>query len=440
MGLWAWPVLLVSSLAAGLALVLLLIVPRRWDFVTLLGLALLLVVGFQGLLSILASSGRGDVAVVATALAIGMAMGGYALGAAILARMRFTPELPEVFAPDRSGPGAGASAVVVLAPVEPAEYRFWSVAEQFSDLADSGAALPPDPSLPLFYAARRDSYRSLGSSDAPGAARRIARRLERRLADGGLRDIPVGVALTGSAPRLADVVADLARAGVRKVVVTILGVGATYQTDKALSELDTLRLGAAGVTVTEADARWSSCGIPDLITDRVLRVTHVPRPAAGVVLLAEGLPETWDRVQPQAAHEEVFLIQRIRALLVESGYDASRIVDASLEWREPRSGGRRRRPVRGRVPSGDRGPGHAPGGRDRDTRGPQARRAQGGPLPRERTDAPAGLGRRPGRGRGAPGRGQAAGGGGVGRAADRYGLQRSQFHACRRRMLRQRVM
>jgi hypothetical protein len=102
-----------------------------------------------------------------------------------------------------------------------------------------------------------------------------------------------------------------------------------------LSELDAARPGAAGVTVIDSAARWAACGIPELVCDRVRRVTHVPFAAAGVVLLSEGRPEAWDRVQPSAAHEETFIVQRVRALLAEAGYDPARIVHASLEWRAP---------------------------------------------------------------------------------------------------------
>ena len=298
-------------------------------------LALLLAAGFQGLLSILASSGRAEVVVAATALALGAAAGGYALGSALLARHRVTVPRATI-EPRDDAPDAGPTrAVVILAPIEPAEYRFATVAADFTDLADAGVALPHDVALPLFYAARRDSYRSIGTSDASAAAGRVARRLERLLLaeEGG--PVVVAVALADAPPRLTEVVAELADGGVRRVVVLLLSAGASFKTDKALSELDASRPGAAGVVVSDATARWAACGIPELIAERVARVTHVARAEAGVVLVTEGRPEPWDRVQPQASHEETFIVQRVRALLAEAGYDLSRVVEAALEWRDP---------------------------------------------------------------------------------------------------------
>ena len=335
MGLWAWPVLLLSSLAAGLALVVILIVPRRWDLVALLVLALLLTIGSQGLLSLWGRPGRTEVVLAATALALGAAAGGYALGAALLARHRVRLRPVVIEPPADPVAGHPAQAVVLLASAEPAHYRFDTVCAEFGDLADAGVPLPPDMVLPLFYAASRDSYRALGSSDAPGAAGRIAKRLERLLAEAGCDPTKVCVALTGAPPRLAEVVAELAREGVSRAVVVPLSVGASFRTDKALSELDAAHPGTAGVSVTDVAARWGACGIPELIADRVTRVTHVPRPATGVVLVSEGRPDPWDRVQPDAAHEETFVVQKVRALLAEAGFDAARIVHASLEWRDP---------------------------------------------------------------------------------------------------------
>ena len=67
-------------------------------------------------------------------------------------------------------------------------------------------------------------------------------------------------------------------------------------------------------------------------------MTHVPRPACGVVLLSAGRPEAWDRSQPEAAAEENYLAQRVRALLGADGYDVSRIATASIEWVAPDAG------------------------------------------------------------------------------------------------------
>jgi protoheme ferro-lyase len=335
MGLWAWPVLLLGSLAAGLALVVLLIVPRRWDLVALAAMALLLTVAFQGLISILTEPGRTEVVIAAAVIALGAAAGGYALGAALLARHRIRPRIVDISPPAPAAPGTPAQAVVLLAPVEPADYRFETVCAEFGDLTDANVPLPADMLLPLFYAARRDSYRAVGTSDAPAAAMRIAARLERVLADAGIGPTTVCVALTSASPRLGEVIARLAREGSTRAVVVPLCVGASYRTDKALAELDAAHPGAAGVTVVDAVARWVACGIPELVADRVMRVTHVPCAAAGVVLVSEGRPEAWDRVQPNAAHEETFIVQRVRATLAEAGYDPAHVVHASLEWREP---------------------------------------------------------------------------------------------------------
>jgi protoheme ferro-lyase len=336
MGPWSWPALLASGLVAGALLVVLLILPRRWDVVSLVGLAVVLAVGFQAFLSLYTYVLRNDVVLVAVVLSLAMALGGYMLAAALLARHRVEP-VPSAFA-DPDVVQADRVGVIVLAAVEPSSYSFRTVAEEFTDLADSEVPLPGDGLLPLFYAARRDSYREVGESDAPAAVRRVARRLERLLEQGDARIGPVSVALVDAAPRLDDAVADMAATGIGTVVVVSLSAGRSFKTDKALSRLDTARSPGSAMRVLYAWPSWSVGRIPELVADRIERVTHVPRPACGVVLLSAGRPEAWDRTQPDAAIEENFLVQRVRSLLADAGYDTTRIAAASIEWVAPDAG------------------------------------------------------------------------------------------------------
>jgi protoheme ferro-lyase len=332
MGSWSWPALLVSGLAAGSLLVVLLIVPRRWDVLALVALAVILALGFQSFLGLYAFVARTDVMTAAVVLTLGAAVGGYLLAAALLARHRPRRRPVQIV---EALPAADKVGVIVLAPVEPSSYSFETVAEEFTDLADSGAPLPADALLPLFYAARRDSYRAVGESDAPSAVRRIARRLERLLRERDDRIGPVSVALVDAPPRLDHAVGDMAAHGVATIVVASLSAGRSFKTDKALSRLDEARPTAMGVRLLYARPSWAEGRIPELVAERVERVTHVPRPTCGVVLLSAGRPEAWDKSQPDAAGEENYLAQRVRALLGDAGYDVARVATASIEWVAP---------------------------------------------------------------------------------------------------------
>jgi protoheme ferro-lyase len=335
MGPWYWPALLASGLVAGALLVVLLILPRRWDVLSLIMLAVVLAAGFQSFLGLYTYVGRKDVVLAAVALTIGAALGGYLLASAILARYRVRPRHVALIEPPA---GDGKVGVIVLAAVEPSAYSFRTVAEEFTDLAESGVSLPSDGLLPLFYAARRDSYREVGESDAPASVRRVARRLERLLRERDDRVGPVSVALVDAPPRLEEAVDEMAACGVATVVIVPLAAGQSFKTDKAFARLDAARAPGSPMRLIYATPSWADGRIPELVAERVERVTHVPRPACGVVLLSAGRPDAWDRAQPDAAAEENYLAQRVRSLLGDAGYDIARIETASIEWVAPDAG------------------------------------------------------------------------------------------------------
>ena len=328
---WWWTGALAAALLAGAMLVPMLTVRSRARWWPALAVAVFAILSVRCILEIGALTGRTGVTVGAGAIALGMAGGGYALAAALLAQVRVrvsSPSLPE------ATPG-GRIGVALVAPVEPAQYRFSLVAEELTDLAEAGVELPPFPVFPLLYAARRSGYRKLGASGASRSAQRIATRLQSTLNTADPRFGTVAVALTEGRPRLTDVVASLSAHSHDRVIVVSLSPGEAFRSEKALAELDEARPAAHGIRVQGTDASWADEAIPRLVADRVRSLDPCPGPETGIVLLALGRPPEWDRLEPEGARQENFVLHRTRALLIASGHEPDRVVPAYLEWGDP---------------------------------------------------------------------------------------------------------
>ena len=328
---WWWTLAMAAALAAGFMLVPVLTVRTRsrlWPALlgALLGTLTVWAVGVIG-----AQTGRAGVAVGAGAIAVGMAGGGYALAAAMLAQVRVRVPVPHLA---QVAPG-GRIGVALVAPVEPAEYRFSLVAEELTDLAEAGVELPPFPALPFLYAARRSGYHKLGTSGAARAAQRIATRLQSTLNVTDPRFGTVAVAVTEGRPRLTDVVATLSEHEHDRVIVVPLSPGEAFRAEKALAELDEARPAAHGIRIKGTDFLWADEAVPRLVANRIAGLGLTPGPQVGIVLLALGRPPEWDRIEPEGARQEKFLLARTRNLLADAGYDPARIQTAFLEWGEP---------------------------------------------------------------------------------------------------------
>jgi sirohydrochlorin ferrochelatase len=131
------------------------------------------------------------------------------------------------------------------------------------------------------------------------------------------------------------VVASLTEHAHDRVIVIALSPGEAFRAEKAFAELDQARPAAHGIRVSGTDPTWADHTVPHLVAQRVAALESRPGPAVGIVLLALGRPEEWDRLEPEGARQENYVLHRTRSLLIAAGHDPSRVLPAFLEWGEP---------------------------------------------------------------------------------------------------------
>lgn len=330
MGFFPWAIVLAAGMGAGATACAALVTPRRllpWIGLAATAATALLLVGTS---SVWRQAPRPEIAVTVGLVGVGACVGGYAFAAALLpatSRHRIAPPVL-VVAPDD-----GVVHTILLADVEYPEYRPDDVTRVLDLYERSDVPLPPYVTRPLIYAAEQARYRRAGGSPARGSVRTLASALAARPEDEAATR--VDVAFCNGGPGLAEVIAQVAARGGRRVVVAELTIACTRAFDRAVGDAHALDLSRAGIEVALTEPLWASRGVAAAVARRALKAFGDYGLEDGVVLVSEGNPWQWDRQYPAAAEQSTFFAQRVRAELIDAGLPAERIRQAWLDWEQP---------------------------------------------------------------------------------------------------------
>jgi hypothetical protein len=330
--LLSWVALLGGGVFAGLGPVAAMTWPRGREPFAVAGAVAAGLTSAAGLVGIAILGGRAGVAVAAGFLGVASGLCGFALGGAVLAQLGAEPAL--ALLPDPLPPPTSRLGVILLSSAEPEEYRPSHVARELQQLADAGVQLPPEPMRPFIFASEKARFRfceHLGARDSVSAT---ARRLSGLLGAVGATVVP---AWTDDHPFADEALATLCGTGVRRVVVAELTCARDAPFTRAKGRLSAVRTKEAGVEVVDAGTLWSSQALAERVAARIIEAAGSAsrRPLAGVALLGAGQAPEFDDVDPDRAEQETYFHQRVRALLVEAGFDAEHVRPAWVEWHDP---------------------------------------------------------------------------------------------------------
>ncbi len=331
MSAWIWVSLLAGSVLAGAGACGALVLPRGRDIAALAVAIASLVLTVISLGAMARTNARADTMIVAGFIAVAVALGGFALAAALLPVWT----APRSAAASRGmGADNGRIAVIVLAGGEPERYDPSVLTAGFLDLEETGVPLPPEATRTLMYLSEKSRYASVGGSPARAGARSIADKLSRVL-EAETTQSDVRVAWLDPPERLDDAVAAAAADGYHHVAVVPLGIADSLYLDRAKRSVDTLGLGADGMRVAYAAPLWGSSDIARAVAEAVLAsVPEADRSSTGVVLVGHGQPWQWDRTHPAGSEQETYFAQRVRALLLDGGFGSGMVRLGWLDWQE----------------------------------------------------------------------------------------------------------
>lgn len=327
-----WTLIVISGLATGALLVLLLTAPRHTIPLALLLTLASLSLGIWTVALVGVYYGRLDIVVASSLIAVFSSLLGYSLAAAGLPVVTATRPVVDLRIPEDDA--QCPPAVILSACIEPAKYSPRAVTSSLKEFEETGVPLPSVWARPMLYAAERSRYQAAGGQ-SPGrkAAVSLAEQLADRLADESVGEIRISWCRLS--PRVDEVVASLAKSGVTRMVLADLAATVSPMIEDSMRDLDAMNLHRFGILVRRTDSLWRSGAIADMIADRVLRTVRDDVGSAGVALVGSGQPAVWSRAHPSSEEQVTFFQQRLRMELVSRGFDESRIRLAWLQWSEP---------------------------------------------------------------------------------------------------------
>jgi protoheme ferro-lyase len=260
--------------------------------------------------------------------------GGYALVSTLLgllARHDRTATLPTA---ENLAPDPGVPLVLVLGEVESPTYSPSSTAVALEDLSREGLLSASIGVLPFLFMAQKTRFRAAGgTSPAARQLEAMAERLETVLG-GGSNTLRVQDAWCDGEHALATRVTEAVKDGFRSIIVGEALVSESLEVDVAKRNVDALRVGDLGVTVTYTGPLWRSDRIAGLIANRTMAVAG-DLSNAGVVLVGQGQPEERSRDRREFDEHEIAFLNHVRMLLLERGFGEQSVRIAWADWRTP---------------------------------------------------------------------------------------------------------
>jgi protoheme ferro-lyase len=328
----SWAVLLAAGVLCGAAVVAVMAAPRRLHLPSALLTAASATIAVVGVIGVSIYSRRADETFVAIVLGAAAFLGGFALGGTFLPTLGAQPTPASL--PDPMPDATDGIGLVLLACAEQELYDPAAVARSLALLQNAGVPLPPEPTRVFIYASEKARYRAAGMSPARPTCGAIAERVSSLLAEDGF--LPARLAWCDAEPQLDRAIADLAAEGVRTIVVVQLTVAEDASSTRSKRRVDAMRPEAHGLRVAYAEPLWGSSAIAERVAEHVAQdLGEVAPSSAGVALLGQGQPAEVESVHPGPTEHETLFSQRVRAALVERGFDGARVRLGWVEWQDP---------------------------------------------------------------------------------------------------------
>lgn len=329
-----WVALLAGAVGTGAAFAGILVTRRSLE--SAFGLAgffsfVLCAWGFGG---ITLTYDRLDASVYAFVFAVAGIVLGYALVSTLSGWLAKRAHGGSAHIPSPLPADPGTVAVLVLGEVEPPTYSPSATAAALEDLAEEGLLKASVGVLPFLFMSQKTRYRAAGgTSPAAKQLDSVAERVAHLLAGCGAVGRLESAWCEGERSLASRIASDVAR-GFRSIVVAEAVIAESLEVDTAKRQVDALRLGDVGVSVTYAGPLWSSERIAKLVAQRILQVVG-DAVAVGVVLVGQAQPDDRARDRRDFDNQEAAFLNRVRMLLLDGSLSEQNVRIAWAEWRTP---------------------------------------------------------------------------------------------------------
>jgi hypothetical protein len=274
----------------------------------------------------------------AGAIALGLiafVAGWYSMTGVVLSRAdeRPMPELVRAL----GEPGDGHTAVIYLTHGEPPVYDPISWINQMNEFDEQGIDFIPFPARPFFFDRLRQHYLQVGKSDHREKHIAMLDSLEQEFRRAGDMRTRFYLSFLDDNPRVGAAVIDALNDGASRLVVIEVLVTVSSHTEEAEHQVMEINPEAYGAELRFAGPMWDSELMYRMFVDRVnANRGDTSKDKTGVLLVAHGQPEEWDKIWPLQTEQEMLFGNRILDRLEADGYRRENLAKAWMSFKKPK--------------------------------------------------------------------------------------------------------
>lgn len=281
----------------------------------------------------------GQLEVAPPLLALGVALGGSALGWTV-ASFTLMPE-PDRTARRVSKLPADAPrrpAVVYFTHGEPSVYDPEPWVNMLYELKATVPSFPPKPVWPFVLLGIKRSFKAVGHSPHGSIHAETMRKVEQAL---GRDDVSFHLSFLDADPPLRDATYEAVETGATDIVFLTVFLTDSDHTAEADDMDEAMGLSEAGLRVVRTPVLWNDPRLARMMADKIARaVGDRDRGHVGVILVGHGQPHEWDATHPTETEQEQAFRAAVREVLVGDGFRPELVSDGWMSFRDPKVPGR----------------------------------------------------------------------------------------------------
>ncbi|MEJ2139814.1 MAG: ferrochelatase [Gammaproteobacteria bacterium] len=272
-------------------------------------------------------------AIVLALMAFGL--GWFTMTGVVLSRADDRP-MPELTR-EKGDPGAGHTAVVYLTHGEPPLYDPISWINQMNEFDEQGIAFVPYMARPFFFYQLRANYLRVGQSNHREKHEEMIKQLEQEYRRAGDTSTRFYLSFLDDNPRVGAAVISALNDGASQIVVAEVLVTVSSHTEEGEHQVMEIDPEAYGARLQFVGPMWDSEFLYQMFVERVeANRGDTSKDRTGVLLVAHGQPEEWDKIWPLQTEQEMLFGDHILDRLNAKGYPRENLAKAWMSFKQPK--------------------------------------------------------------------------------------------------------
>jgi protoheme ferro-lyase len=278
---------------------------------------------------------RGWELVLATLLALGSALAGYALMTRkVLSREddRPVPSLTR----SKGDPGLGHTAVIYFTHGEPETYDPIGWINQFREFDNQHLAFVPFLARPFFLHHLRKAYLRVGKSDHRKTHQQMLKSLERSFRAAGDETTRFYLSFLDDNPRPDAAVIQALNEGASRIIVSEVFLTISNHTAEGKELIEALQV-AEYVPIQYTGPLYDSETLQSMFVHRANQhLGQTEKSRVGILLVGHGQPDEWDAEWATETEQEIGFRRNVLGRFEADGYRKENLALAWMEFKEPK--------------------------------------------------------------------------------------------------------